>query len=223
MLVARAAALSADQQHIARHLDTDHRASACSAQAGRELLAADEVFEAIEPADVSATPVRFEPLGSNLLFGHCDARLQRSSFLLGGTRPSKQRAGLIRCERAIGQLPAAQVFLQLFWCARLGRLGLAGVQLAHEVTKPRRSGDGGRPIAVMVEDSVRHTCRSSSDKTGQAGQAASSSSASVAGVSVTVTSNRSSPSATRWAAYHPPASPKRGAAVVSASAELPSH
>jgi hypothetical protein len=46
VLVARAAALSADQQHIARHLDTDHRASACSAQEGRELLAADEVFGA---------------------------------------------------------------------------------------------------------------------------------------------------------------------------------
>jgi hypothetical protein len=67
-----------------------------------------------------------------------------------------------------------------------------------------------RPGEVVVEDSVRHTWRSSSDKTGQA---ASSSSVSVAGVSVTMTSAGSSPSATRWAVYHHGASPKRAAVL----------
>ena len=146
---------------------------------------------------MSSSLVRFERLGSNLLLGCRDARFQRSSFLFGCPRPGKQCAGLFGRKRASRQLPAPQIFLQLLWCWRLGRLGLAA--LAHDVIKPARLGDGIGPGAILVEESVRHTWRSSSDKTGQA---ASSSSVSVAGVSVTMTPAGSSPSATRSAVYH---------------------
>jgi hypothetical protein len=86
-------------------------------------LPADEVLQAVEPADVFATPVRFRPLGINLLSGSRDTRFQRSSFLVGSSRPRKQRMGLVGCERAPWQLPAAQVLLQLVWRGRLGGLG----------------------------------------------------------------------------------------------------
>jgi hypothetical protein len=76
-------------------------------------LAADQVFQAVEPADVSAPLVRFGARGVSLLFRRRDAGFQRSSFLLGGARPGKQRTRLVRCERGPRQLPAAQVLPKL--------------------------------------------------------------------------------------------------------------
>ena len=80
MLVASAAALSADQQHVARHLDAAYQASACSAQVAewdprtlgsfrhreegqleREMTALDDtLLEKVERlVDVSRQPLRW--------------------------------------------------------------------------------------------------------------------------------------------------------------------
>ena len=58
---------------------------------------------------MSAPAIRFQRLGLNLLFRRRDARLQRSSFLVGGARPGKQSTRLVGCERGPRPLPAAQV------------------------------------------------------------------------------------------------------------------
>ena len=63
--------------------------------------------------------------------------------------------------------------------------------------------------APGIPESVKHTWRSSSDKTGHDSSSSSCVSASGAGVSVTEMSDCWSPSATRWAVYHPGALTKR--------------
>ena len=91
--------------------------------------------------------VRFEPHGLNLLIGSRDTGFQRSSFLVGSPRPGKQRVGLVGCERAPRQLPAAQVLLQLLWRGRLGGLGHCLGETGQE-ERAARAPKTSTPVAV---------------------------------------------------------------------------